>query len=481
MTDSCSDSATIINEVPCDTTPTPATTPAPKQLTPRERFESSTVTLDYVSDYSWQKDRPGDRFNHYLNLLTKCLARDSSTNKFIARRRSDKGITYRLMSKKDLREYLSVIIFQDEKQRNVEASSILREATFDSSLAKYSAVKLVSSDPNVFQTWTGLPTGEYHQEYIDELEKYLQNIVEDKARNIFLDTLAWLVQHNWKKQNLSFIFIGRAGSEGKTTLAKIIQTLVPANSNTELDFSQITGRFNSHMRDLLYGNIGEITSDTTNSNHGTITRLKQLTNDEQVYESKGENIDATTDSANFTFLTACSNNYNCLGIFNDEAIRRRWVPVEFQMVYTDFGTLYKIINAKDFGATLAHWLQQRDIAGFNPFKHPPEMAVMPKIEQVSRSPIFDFVEELTQDHFKVAGGKYAGRFVISSADFATLYTNFCNREGIQKKLDPKGYVSILTNAGYIEAGRFSVKGEGQCRGYVWLKELPKGEKVDLDQ
>lgn len=478
--------STVATASVVDATSTASTTnssnpkPPPTQEQLRNRFETAKTTLDYVSRFNCLNDKPEDRYSHYLNMLTQCVALNTSTNTFIVRFSTEDGITYVTRTKKDLKEYLSVIIFKDNRQRDIKLSSIIETSEFRDGIARYRSVKLVSDNPSVFQLWSGLPQGSYHQEYIDELQKYLQNIVEDKARDLLLDTLSWLVQHKWKKQNLSFVFIAPKGGEGKTTMAKIITKLVPNNSNTELDFGQITGRFNSHLRNLLYGNIGEISSDSTNSNHGTIIKLKQLTNDEQVYESKGVDIDATTDNANFTFLTACSNNYNVLGIYNDQAIRRRWVPVEFRSVYTDFDKLYRVINSKDFGATLTQWLQTRDISNFNPMKYPPEMAVMPKILETSRSSIFDFVDDaLTQSNFVLHDkGKYAGKFIIAASTFAKLYNDYVNEMHLQKKLDPKNYVSQLTTAGYLVADRVSFNGKQQ-RVYIWLKDLPKDESTDV--
>lgn len=158
--------------------------------------------------------------------------------------------------------------------------------------------------PGCLNLWTGFafdpsPKGEWT--YLNEMIFEVLSDGNDKVHAYILDWLRFMFQHPASPAEVALVFRGGRGV-GKTTLGEVIGKLIGRHAMTVHSSELVTGRFNDHLRDLLFLFADEAIKPY---DHVAESRLKGLiTSDLLAFEGKGLPI---VQAANLIHIMMASN------------------------------------------------------------------------------------------------------------------------------------------------------------------------------
>lgn len=188
------------------------------------------------------------------------------------------------------------------------------------------------------------------------------------SRDVFIYVrryFAHMIQRPWERPEVALVLRGGQGT-GKNTFVGAMAGLVKLHFCEVSSVDQLTGRFNAHMRNVIFMHANEATWGGNKSESG---KLKAMITDETIpVEPKGLDI---LHIDNYLRLVISSNESWPVPVDADD---RRFLILDVSPVYKQDTAFFAKLHAQlENGGlqALMHDLQTEDLTGFSPRNKPP--------------------------------------------------------------------------------------------------------------
>ncbi|SFI90767.1 DUF5906 domain-containing protein [Albimonas pacifica] len=198
--------------------------------------------------------------------------------------------------------------------------------------------------------------------------------------------IAYMFQKPWLSPEAAIVFRGKEGT-GKGTLARALMRIAGAHGLTVSSSQQFAGRFNAHLRDVVFLFADEAVAPTDKEGNSV---LKQLVTEPVIsYEGKGKDI---VPGRNMVHIMMASNERWVVPA-GPEA-RRYYVSEVSDARRNDrgfFGRLWKQMEAGGYEAML-HDMLAMDLGDWTP-ANPPSTSALGEQKLMSADPLTQFWEQ----------------------------------------------------------------------------------------
>lgn len=243
---------------------------------------------------------------------------------------------------------------------------------------------------NLWQGWSVAPApGDW-----SIMRELIEDVLCDGNRgasDYVLRWIAFMLQRPWETPETAIAFRGKEGT-GKGTLGRALMRIAGPHGLTVSSPGQLSGRFNSHLRDCVFLFADEAMWPGDKSSEGT---LKQLVTEPVIsYEAKGKDL---VQGKNMVHLMLASNEEwvvpagrGARRFFVADVSDRRRQDREF------FGALWRQMDGGGL-AGMIHDLLAMDLAGWHPSRGMPQTQALADQKVLSLGPIEKFwLEVLSQ-------------------------------------------------------------------------------------
>lgn len=212
---------------------------------------------------------------------------------------------------------------------------------------------------NVPEIWES-----YAKSFVDHV-----TLLWGEDADAFFDWLAHIEQKPGELPHFGWLHISRLHGTGRNWVASVLARLWSGNVAASLDLAGLLeGTFNDRLSQCLLAIVDEV-NEGGSQKYKTANRLRQLVTPEvREINPKYGRRRVEHNAARWLIL---SNHTGALPL--DEHDRRFWV-VRHEGEPRDaayYGRLYHLLRDPDFIGSVAEFLRQRDISGFNPGQRPP--------------------------------------------------------------------------------------------------------------
>lgn len=201
--------------------------------------------------------------------------------------------------------------------------------------------------------------------------------------NDFLDWLAHVEQKPGVLPHFGWVHISRTHGTGRNWLASVLTRVWTGHVAASLDLiGLLEGKFNDRLSRCLVAIVDEV-NEGGNAKYRHADTLRQMITPElrEINPKYGRR----RTEYNAARWLIFSNHTGALPL--DEHDRRLWIvshegPVKSAAHYSK---LYALLNNHEFIASVAEFLKQRDIAGFNPGQRPPMNTAKRELIEITQS------------------------------------------------------------------------------------------------
>ena len=239
---------------------------------------------------------------------------------------------------------------------------------------------------------------------VEVVKNHLSHLFDGRSDQValFIDWLAFQVQHTGRKVRFAPIFKGIEG-DGKSMLASLIKSVLGRENVKVISAEAVTSTFNGWATDAALGVLEEVRI-AGHSRYEVLNKVKPLvTNDEISIHAKGIEEYNTLNTMNYLALT---NYADALPLSDTD--RRWWVIftpwqslAELELrIGCDAGDYFQDLARviSDYSGALRHWLETHVISDqFNPNGRAPETREKRVMMASSRDSDDDFVEAFIDD------------------------------------------------------------------------------------
>jgi hypothetical protein len=298
---------------------------------------------------------------------------------------------------------------------------------------------------NMYKPSACTPLAEPPRQIADHI-RYL--IPDARERRLFVDYLAWMVQHPDRKLQFALLLVGRGGT-GKSWLSGLIEVLFGRHNVTVLPKGQsIADRFDASAENKQAIFIDELVPNGKDDLAQAVAPL--ITQPNVWIERKGIQKFEVPNRVN---LIAVSNHPNAIKITADN---RRWLVVRTtdDVRFTDddgqptpetqsyYDRLYKLTpedrTPTDEARRLLHFLQHRDLSGFN------GQSLAPMTE--AKREVAEFSETAIQSQVRAALEAKRGAFAHVTFTPDDVYNENFAQYAEQVGKSPKIILAEITRA-----------------------------------
>ena len=227
--------------------------------------------------------------------------------------------------------------------------------------------------------------------------KHIKDIIcngDINVYNYFMSFMANMIQHPYKKSNVSLILKSLQGCGKDTILEYFGNHILGAEYYLNEDsIDLIFGRFNDAIDKKILIVINEASGKDT---FQMVDKLKnRITKPINMIESKGKKPFAQTNNISYVFLT---NNDNPVKISYDD---RRYCGIECNNEKANnteyFNELYKEINSCKYDKLIYDYLKSIDLTNYNFYKERPVTKFYENMKEFNIPIIIKFFEDLIEN------------------------------------------------------------------------------------
>jgi|SRR5579864_58218 len=269
-----------------------------------------------------------------------------------------------------------------------------------------------------FNMWRGVDIAPLAEPPAIFLEHIAYLIPDERERGLFLDFLAWMVQHPDKKMMFALLIVGKGGT-GKSWLSRLLQALFGVQNSLVLPKGEkVADKFNAEHANKQVIFVDEL---VPNEKHDLVRAIDPMITASTVWvEPKGVD---KFEAANRFNVIAISNYPNAVKIARDA---RRWLVIRATSTtrYGDdnnrqtdatiayFDRLFSIVpdptgTVTDEVRRILWFLQQRDLASFNGQGQAPQTETKDDVAESSESTI----EAQVQEAAAARAGRFGGTLI----------------------------------------------------------------------
>lgn len=216
---------------------------------------------------------------------------------------------------------------------------------------------------NLWTGWAFVPKKiENGWSYLDDLIKNTLSGGEPEVYEYILNWCAYMFQHPSKPAEVAIAFKGDKGT-GKGTLGRALTNIAGTHGLAISSASHLTGRFNSHLRDVVMLFADEAVKPTDKAAHSQLKAL--ITEPVLAFEGKGANL---VSGKNHLHIMVASNEDKFLPVGEGDGERRYVVQKVLTNRQGDHA-FFKALNRqmKEGGHSAFLWdMLRRDIEGWHP-------------------------------------------------------------------------------------------------------------------
>jgi hypothetical protein len=271
---------------------------------------------------------------------------------------------------------------------------------------------------------------------------------DETAINFVLDFFAHLVQRPDQKMMFALLIIGSQGT-GKSMLANFAQTLVGKDNTKVLGPMALVADHNEWAQEAQLAIVHELVGDKSRT---AAARLKELITEDTIrVNPKGVSAYYVPNRFNFILL---SNEDDAAKLDPDD--RRYFVWKSRANQHSDPG-YYRQLQAwfdGDGKKYVLHYLLERDLSRFEPFRAPPKTEARAELVDSSRDPHYEYL----RDRLEGAEAPFKCD-LVTTADLR----DYLSAEK-QIRLSPKKIGMILRALGARELGQREING---ARPRLW--------------
>jgi hypothetical protein len=270
------------------------------------------------------------------------------------------------------------------------------------------AAERVDRDARVYNLWRddGLPPVEGDIEPF--LRVYRNAVPDNPTLELLLDSLAWIMQNRGKRLEKTFVLVGAKVGTGKSMLGKIMSKCVGRANYAVIGEDDFQRDFNSFIANKEF----VMMDDVDKLSKGGAAKLRRsVTEDYILVNTKGI---PEYEVENYATFIITSNHYDALEI---KGIERRNLVVHFEpSVYYPQGDQWWLdfahwLEDEQGYSIIRHWLESRDLTGFNANYMPPLNEIKELMVSQGMSELDEFIFTLQEDLPEVLGNSKRSWFL----------------------------------------------------------------------
>ena len=410
------------------------------ELGDHEKFENSEYTLNqFVYDFSDGKFQSTAEMGKKLSF---CLAINTYTNGFIARRREDDGnISIKTYNSKQIREFMGDNRFkydlsEEEKEKlrsqkkrvrdSVEISlyEALNKVEYRKLMKQYDGVKLLTDKEGQYQIYRP-PNGKYDEKLINEWLRYMREdrIENPEAFDELLHSHSYRFRHPEVFIEKFFINYG-TGGDGKGFMNACFNGVYPKLSNVGCRQEQIEqDMFNSWMSEKLLIWLEEAETGRANFMDKKIhTRVKQMSSENS--STRGMHRE-TEENRNWAIVGMNTNDPTLYGLTRgDDAVKQRLVILKFKKPWNDTKAFHvknhSFTDNPNFSYSLYHYLKfiHEIPAIFNPSRYYGEdkQRIIEELNMLKKTVVEEWLKNHTHLFIEKKMRNDGGKLMIASVN-----------------------------------------------------------------
>lgn len=297
--------------------------------------------------------------------------------------------------------------------------------------------------PGFLNLWTGWAIQPAPGDW-SLLQELIRDVLcdgEEQAYEFVFNWMAYMVQKPWEPPEVAICFHGNKGT-GKSTLGRALSALAGRHGKQITSAEHITGRFNSHLMDVIFLFADEAVRA---SDKEAQSRLKGLITEKTLqYEAKGKDLRSGQNRLH-TMMASNDDWFVPMGLVDGE--RRYFVAHVNDNRRGDrpfFNRLNKQLYKQGGLEAMLHDLQLRDIAGWAPRGNVPKTKSIMEQKLRNMEPLaqwwFNQLDagetefEFTRDELEWARGSVR----VFYQDVKDSFKRFCDEAGIRSASMNKG-------------------------------------------
>ena len=233
----------------------------------------------------------------------------------------------------------------------------------------------ITCDPqgrSALNMWTPVRHPEPSEDWVFRVQPFLDHVrwLWGHDADALFDWLAHIVQRPGELPTYGWLHIGRAQGLGRNWISSVLGRVLQGVTALGFDLSAaLATRFNGELGGKVLAVVDEINEGAAGRKYQHAQALKKLVTEEtRLINPKYGRQRVEHNACRWLIF---SNSSTALPLEDED--RRFWVVRcdDQPKPSAHYEHLYRLREVPEFIASVAHWLGQRDISGFNPGQRPP--------------------------------------------------------------------------------------------------------------